>query len=76
MTVVLTCVFDVEGEPEEKGVTDQLVEEKSKRVLNDTLHTQRGYPIIVVYDKDSLQNILTTYMHNMVRTYMCTPLQV
>ena len=49
--MVLTCVFDVEGEPKEKGVTDQLVEEKSKRVLNDTLHTQRGYPIIVVYDK-------------------------
>lgn len=49
--MVLTCVFDVEGEPEEKGVTDQLVEEQSKRVLNDTLHAERGYPIIVVYDK-------------------------
>ena len=34
----LTSVCDIEGQPEEEGVADQLVEEESHRVLHHTLY--------------------------------------
>ena len=41
MSTVLTCVFDVERQPKEKCVADQLVEEQSKGVLNNSLHRKK-----------------------------------